>query len=418
MPRQLNRLSKRFAIVLLILLPIVGSACLIPPGSPAVVYPVNGPDPALSDSSFVTAEAYTTNSVSAHVPSYQVAIPPESQNPTTFDSLPTIPSQSYGNIWAPTVRAIKFNQSTSGWLMMFSEGITNRGNCIGAAKSNNGLNFVPINTWTFCSPTQSTGFLDPSLFIDPGGRVWLLYSQQWAPNGGSAIDAVQIDALGIFNGSQNCPFPAGDCGIVGEVGGIWSAYTLLNYGSVANINTNPGSSSFLENPSMTTDDYNGFDLTFSLGTWASNSTYDTGELPCGSPSSGCLPSCDGRVISGGGGASTASDGSPNGNVMIYDTWSGARRVDLAGTTTEANLNGSSCTRASAQALPAQMAQEHPVATPYHWPQRVVIPALGNVVIGETSPTSVYPSAPSTATTPLPAPVQPATLPPTPPTTNP
>ena len=146
---------------------------------------------------------------------------------------------------------------------MFSEGITNRGDCIGAAKSNNGLNFVPINTWTFCSPTQSTGFLDPSLFVDPAGRVWLLFSQQWAPNGGSAIDAVQIDALGIFDGSENCPFPAGDCGIVGESAGRWSAYTLLSYGSVANINANPGSSSFLEGPSMTTDDYNGFDLTFS-----------------------------------------------------------------------------------------------------------------------------------------------------------
>ena len=200
---------------------------------------------------------------------------------------------------------------------MFSEGITNRGDCIGAAKSNNGLNFVPINTWTFCSPTQSTGFLDPSLFVDPAGRVWLLFSQQWAPNGGSAIDAVQIDALGIFDGSENRPFPAGDCGIVGESAGrSCTAYTLLSYGSVANINANPGSSSFLEGPSMTTDDYNGFDLTFSLGTWSSNSTYDTGELPCGSPSGGCLPSCDGRVISGGGGASTASDGSPNGNVMM------------------------------------------------------------------------------------------------------
>ena len=127
--------------------------------------------------------------------------------------------------------------------MFFAEGIHNHADCIGAARSSNGVNFTPINTWTFCSPVpvsgQAIGFLDPSLFIDSSGRVWLLYSQQWAPNGGSEIDDVQIDALGIWNGSENCPFPIGDCGIVGEVGGTWSANKLISYGDVSNVNSNP-----------------------------------------------------------------------------------------------------------------------------------------------------------------------------------
>ncbi|MGH9920158.1 MAG: hypothetical protein ACRD6W_14995 [Nitrososphaerales archaeon] len=407
-------LFRRLLVPVVALIPIVTSACLTAPSSTSVVYPGDGPDPAWAYiSGLSSAEVYTTNSPTQHIPSYRSAIPPTNQSPSTFDALPTIPSQSYGNIWAPGVRGIQFNPSTSGVMMFFAEAISNRADCIGAAKSSNGLNFTPINTWTFCSPAQYTGFLDPSLFIDSSGRVWLIYSQQWAPNGGSEIDAVQIDAYGIYDGSEYCPFPIGDCGIVGEVGGQWSAYKLVGYGDVSNVNGNPGSSSFIENPSMTPDDYNGFDLTFSLGTWTSNSTYVTGEVPCSNPYGACIPKCDGKIISGGGGASVVDDSSPNGNYMIYHTWSGSNREDLAGATGEVNLDNSSCAEGlSAENLPPpQIAEQiHPVTAPYHWPPRVVIPALKDVVIGEVTPSSEYPNPPSTSTTPTPAPVTPIAIP--------
>ena len=164
-----------------------------------------------------------------------------------------------------------------------------------------------------------------------------------------------------------------------------------------------GNSSFLENPSMSADTYNYYDLTFSLGTYNSNSTYDTGEVPCTLIYGNCYPSCDGTIITGGGGASMVGDGTGSGNVMIYHTWSGSNRIDLAGTTSQVNDNSSTCIDDSA-ALPIQPASEPVVTTPYHWQPRVVVPSLQNIVIGETSPSAADSSLPSTSTTPPVAPV--------------
>ena len=86
---------------------------------------------------------------------------------------------------------------------------------------------------------------------------------------------------------------------------------------------------------MTSDASGYFDLTFSLGTWTSNTTYLTGEVLCLSNVSGCIPSQGTDVMNGGGGASALLDSSAS-NWLIWHSWSGSNRVDYTAPTSEAN----------------------------------------------------------------------------------
>jgi hypothetical protein len=290
--------------------------------------------------------------------------------------------------------------------MMFSEGIHNRTDCIGAATSSNGVNFTALNTWTFCDPNGGIGYIDPDLFVDPGsGDVWLYYSRQAGPNGtngdGSEIDAVQLNAAAIYTGAVSCNYPAGDCGIVGEVNGTWSAYKLFQYSDVSGYNSNPGSGAFVEGPSMTSDDYNGYDMTVSVGTYLSNATYETVEVPCLAAYGYCTPADGGDIMNGDGGASALVDTPPSSNWLIWHHWdtTGTVRQDFAGPTTEVNLNSHYGASVDQQvppgnALPIQYAVPEAVTTPYIVIPRVRLGGEGNFLISSSGLSMV----PATETT--------------------
>ena len=257
--------SRGPVVVALVALAVFGSACLVAPQSPTVVFAGNGPDPSWVPVYYGAAEVYTTDSIIngnqwAHVPTYITPIPNPHATGAVLDALPTLPSLSgpSGDIWAPSVRSL-----AGEYVMVFSESVpvsamfpNGHGNCIGWAVSTTGQGFTPNNGLYWCSANPSIGYLDPYIFVNPNdGTVWLIYSQQGAALasvGGSQIVTHQMNSngLGFAAGSQDD--------------------LLVPYSAVSSFNSSEGSMPEIENPSMTSDDYNGYDLTFSLGTWGSN----------------------------------------------------------------------------------------------------------------------------------------------------
>jgi hypothetical protein len=422
--RRRRSLSKMVFAVVLPSLAVVVSACLVPPKSSVETDGGDGPDPSWVRIHHGLAQVFTTNINSSDpncekdldciwVPSYTTLVPPASKpTPTVSDALPTIPSASNGNIWGPSARLVTVGSGESGYLMVFSEGMRpQNGNpahadCIGAATSTNGVNFTALNTWTFCDPNSSIGYLDPDIFVDPRtGNVWLYYSRQAGPNGtngdGSEIDAVQINADAIYNGTVSCGFPDPDCGIVGEVGTTWSAYELFDYSQVIGYNTDPGGSAFVEGPSMTSDDYNGYDMTVSVGTYSSNATYETVEVPCLKVDGKCVPAKGREIMAGDGGASALVDTPPSSNWLIWHSWNsaGTARQDFAGATSEVKKPPSNATPQS-DTLPIRFAAPDDFTTPYILVPRVRLSGEGNFLISSSGVTMV-PATDTTAPSPTP-----------------
>jgi len=370
--------------------PFYGSAVASPPSatpapqpatstSTTLVYDADGPDPSWLPVYYGVAEVYTTDAVItggqwAHVPTYATTLV-NPQSSTPVDALATLPSLSSGDIWAPSVRFLGGQ-----FVMVFSESVAGRANCIGWATSSNGHSFTPDNGLSWCSPNPSVGYLDPYVFVDAAnGTVWLVYSQQGAALGsvsGSELVTHQLTAngLGFTPGSQDD--------------------TLITYAQVSSLNSNPGSNPEIENPSMTSDASGYFDLTFSLGTWTSNSTYLTGEVLCLSNMSGCIPSQGTDVMNGGGGASALLDSSAS-NWLIWHSWSGSNRVDYTGPTSEANSGdielAPALARSKAGALRAFVTRTPTQVVPYTWRPRVPNPTDPHLVIGYTGRPTTIPS---------------------------
>ena len=208
---------------------LIGAGCLAAPGSSTAIYTGDAPDPAWTPIYYGVAEVYGTDTAIANVPTYAASIPGLATLGSVTDALPVRPSSSSGYIWAPTVRWVGGK-----YLMMFSESVSGRANCIGSATSPNGLTFTPNNAFLWCSPNPAVGYLDPDVFVDPStGIPWMYYSQQWSPGGGSEIDVVQLAADGS--------------------GAVGQTYTMVTYDQVASYNTHEGAAPFIENPSVTSD---------------------------------------------------------------------------------------------------------------------------------------------------------------------
>jgi hypothetical protein len=363
-----------------------------------------------------------------HVPTY-VTIPGQGVSGYEQDALPTLPTASDGvYTWAPTVRYIDGH-----YLMMFSEGISGRANCIGAAISSTGFTFTPINSWTFCSGTANVGFLDPYLFSDPStGDTWLLYSRQWWDGAAgttpeSEIDSVQIDPAGIESGADNCPFPVADCGLLS------TNYQMITFQDVVGL-IKPGTDDFtpgaagtndrIENPAIVADPYNGYDLTFALGSWYLPN-YQSGEDACllaygdcianNSLEITCQQGCGGdqysnQMYNSPGGFSFLYDASPTNNYTIWHSFRDpgtcppnglnplcAVRDDWSGPTAADNLNSlydgdgtygtsprplvAKGSRKEATYYPLRSATEPKDATPHDWIPRVYNAHYPDVMIG-------------------------------------
>lgn len=388
--------SRAVVPALIIVLGLVGTGCL---GLPSAANThdlmdanpftaANTPDPAWAPIYYGVAGIYggTTGDLQlprgfAYIPSYVEPIPGVKNVSTSslYDALPSGPSIPYpftgnGRTWAPTVRLI-----SGQYLMMYSEGIVNHGNCIGAATSSNGVTFTAVTNWIWCSPLSGAyGLLDPDLFVDPNnGNVWLIYSDQYPPFNFSQVEAQQLTSNGL--------------GIVG------SASVLFTLQQMQVLNGGLGGTPEVENPSMTTDDYNYYDVTFSLGTWTSNATYNIAEVGCGGPNGFCATNDAGILKTGSGGASALVDSTPANNWVIWasntinDGSTNALRTDYGGPTNE--FYWQCCT--SSQATPATNGLQkvtnpgYPIVA-YTILDRSPLPG-SNVKLGVTDPATVISS---------------------------
>jgi hypothetical protein len=212
-----------------------------------------------------------------------------------------------------------------------------QGNCIGWATAPAlGTVFTALTTAPYCSGDETHSFLDPSIFTTASGTPYLLFSEEWGATGslttGSTLWIAPLAANGLSVSGTPEPLLT-----------IKQAAKIPNYCSCT-----AGSSPRLENPSMTRDDYNGYDLTFSLGTWTdhTNTDYITGEVAC--PKIYPTPDCNSYTSQGAqlmelGSASTVTDLQPSENWMVYDQWAQNAegnwvRYDRIGATSEINCN--------------------------------------------------------------------------------
>jgi hypothetical protein len=283
-------------------------------------------------SSCLVKECLNQHKGGANVPEYSFNTPNGAPSPIV-DGLPTLPATSPATVqvWAPSVRPFG-----STWVMVYSEWYNSapggQGNCIGWATAPAlGTTFTPTGS-PYCS---SGSLIDPSIFITSAGTPYLLFSQEFQPANLTNDSTLWIAPLASNGLSVSGP---------GEI--------LLTVAAATSIagwcSCDAGSAPYLENPSMTRDDYNDYDLTFSLGTWTdqTNIDYMTGEVACQFiyPSPNCLTYASrGDQILGDGSASTGSDLQPSSNWMVYDQWGTSStgqpiRFDEVGATGAINCN--------------------------------------------------------------------------------
>jgi hypothetical protein len=376
------------AAVIAVVTGLLVSGCLLPPTSPAEIYSGDGGDPAMVGTGSGTGLAYTTAAYMngeygtfadfGNVPAFGIKFP--SMSPTTFefDALTNPnPLDDELQTYAPSVRFIDGR-----YLMMYSFGTMNHANCLGAATSSNAYSFTDDDSWYLCSPNPNEGFFDPDLFIDVNDNIWLFYADEDNAADIHQIDAQQLSSTGL--------------GLFG------SPTVLLTLADISAVTSghNLGSNPQIENPSMTSDPYNDYDLTYSFGTYTSNSTYNTAEIPCVYVNSSCLPNYGGVIISGAGGASTVYDNTPATNYEIFAEVNGSYkgsviRNDYGGATAAYDGNPPSLTAVAGESLPLQIAKVAPgpvVVSTY--PPRVFDPEDPSLVMGVTNPaTAPSPGSP-------------------------
>jgi len=350
-------LSRGGPVTILAALALVASACLVPPSSVTAPHPhYDIADPAMVQY-LSAAEVYggstclthECNSQTTNIPEYGVTLPGSSPTSVT-EALATLPTWSGYNakqVWAPSVRQIGSN-----WVMAYSEfyGANEPGqsNCIGWATAPIlGAHFTSVHQKPFCSSVAGHGFLDPSIFTDSTGTLYLLFSEEWGTGSLSTDSTLWIAPL-ASNGLSVTNLPT----MLLQMAQVTGQTTPPSTGIQGWCSCDAGDRPFLENPSMTEDDYNGNDLTFSLGTFNEkdnlNTDYVTGEVACPNiyPSSNCTSYVSrGKQIMGYGSASMVNDAQPDVNYMVYDEWAtsstGANvRIDEIGATTELDCNSS------------------------------------------------------------------------------
>jgi hypothetical protein len=346
---------------------LVGTAAkgdLQPPSSLAALSSFDSPDPALVSMGGAIARVYTTDALGMHIPEYSLNINTGVHGNVT-DALTRLPNWGNGYTWAPTVRYVNGE-----YLMLFSASVSGRANCIGAATSSNGTSFTPVDSVEWCNSNGAVGWFDPYLFDN--GSLWVLWSEQWAPGGGSRILTQKMNVSGSSI-SRSGP-----------------EYTLVNYSDISRQNPNPGTNSFVENPAMVADPSGADDLIVSLGTWNGLHNYDMIELACLSINGDCVPSYAREILGSGsmnnpGGASLLYDNSPVGNYMVFTVGAGPR-VDEGGFTSELaypySMSPSISTFPPGLVRPAEVASAIPlISNPYHWSCRTTTYCNSTIEVG-------------------------------------
>ena len=218
--------------------------------------------------------------------------------------------------------------------------------------------FTVVPTFKLCDSQSNVGMLDPQLYRE-GSDTWLLWSRQWrSGSGGSEIVTQKLTANGL--------------GLVGT-----RPYRLLTFDQAnqASPATN-GPNSYVENPALVKDPYNGYDLIVSIGDWKDGS-YRTVEVPCLTVTGNCLPGegdsisglMGGTSVSSKGGGSLMYDFSPDGNILAFHgrpTGVG-ERYPYVQKTGSVNLNPAN-TRAPRARLPRRLYAAAVAAPVYVAPQ--------------------------------------------------
>lgn len=302
--RRMGRVSK--AAVAALAATAVLSGCL-GVDTPVRVTGYDAPDPAAAVVSPGVAQVYTTQANWQNVPTFTWN--PSSTAPvtgSTTDALPNVPawvaptSTGFWNVWAPAVR-----KTSGAYTLHFSASRAGGAMCIGAARSATAAGPFTAASGKWCDPLgdDSAGQLDPYIFRDTDASVWAYWSRQRSPNGNSEIMVQQL----TFDAMNRIGTPK----------------VLLRYSDVTPYVSNLGTSSFIENPAIVGDPYNGYNLLVSIGSWNQPGKYHTFELPCLQRNDQCLPSYGGVLplaASGStntGGASLLTDASPDGNYLVY-----------------------------------------------------------------------------------------------------
>lgn len=302
---------------------LVTSGCLVTSGPVRQVLPdVELPDPAAVQTSPTTAQVYATNTwfwgVKLNVPTYRYDL--STHGVDGFDDalpdsrLPAWVQPNVGDgvkfVWAPTVRAVGGT-----YLMMFAASRRTGSACIGAAYSPTPKGPFTATAMQWCNSTG--GLLDPQLFVDADGSVWVHYSLQRPASRASqvmaqriAFDGTSVVAVGAASTLLTIEQARSVCGLRYPVNGC----------SVAPGVTPPGH--YVENPAMVRDPHNGYDLLVSVGNWQDGS-YRTVEVPCTAPGGGCLPDFGSPIqvsdaaLRQVGGASVLRDDGPDGNRLFF-----------------------------------------------------------------------------------------------------
>ncbi len=330
--KRLRHLFTRRArlVALLVGIPVLLAACMLPPGSYQVANPnVDVPDPAMITYTDIFGEftqVYGSSSCGVappcaflpniHVPSYAETAPPSAQpQAVPVDALPS-PQANTVFTWAPSVIS-----AGGQYVMAFGDYFTSGQVCLGFAVSANAYTgFTAVPASTRCSPYgTSVNWLDPQFFRDSAtGRLYLLFSQEIQPGctGGGASGT----------GSSLWIVPMTSDGLSTN-GGFTLLLTWAQATAIKGLNQGSlGGTACLENPNILNDPNqsggNPYDLLFSIGTWKQPNSYFTGEVDCGqldNTNVGCGVDPGGGAVfnQNGGGTSSWNTASPVGNYVMY-----------------------------------------------------------------------------------------------------
>jgi hypothetical protein len=193
-----------------------------------------------------------------------------SDSTTTGDGSPSVESYTAG--------------STSGYVMAWSQ-IINSYYCVSFAFDNGDLDPVVggqfltsstapsvcarIGVYPFSSTGASTSVLDPYLFTDSSGTMWLIYSAQWSGGTCNAVQCSELDAQQIEIPSANT------VALVGSPQALASEVAVegaLNKDNPSTTAYTFGDHPLIENPAVIGPQTGIYDLVFSIGTWCGATT--------------------------------------------------------------------------------------------------------------------------------------------------
>jgi hypothetical protein len=343
---------------------------VLPPRSisPAPNLPVRAPDPSwvLASGSTLsggTAAVFVTAGGSGIIQEYGASFGPNGVDPiVTAGPMAANNSKTLGD-GSPSVEPYTAG-STSGYVMAWSQ-IINSYYCVSFAFDDGtldpitGAQFLTSSTassvcakkgvYPFASTGPSTSVLDPYLFSDSSGAMWLIFSAQWS---GGTCTAVQCSELV----AQQLSIPSTDTiTLVGAPQALVSEVTVeaaLNTDNPSTSRYTFGDHPLIENPAVIGPQTGTYDLVFSIGTWCGATTapicgstngcgssagtdcnpaaYNTAEVSC-TIADGATPTwaCDTATLKASsptvimratGGASFLAYRMAPSTLMIWDEW--------------------------------------------------------------------------------------------------